>query len=191
MLRPPTNSGIACYSNCQTKGHPRVGQNTSSPPDRDILLNMDDDALLRQCRVDTFRGTGRGGQKRNRTDSAVRLTLQGEALAVNCDKTRSQIHNREEALRLLRHAIALQLRRAPIPGFSPDQRPNPGKPAYALWMAQTLDHLEAVGYRMADAAQAMGVSTNRLSKTLARDSQLWQHVNQQRAAHGLTSLRAP
>ena len=58
-------------------------------------------------------------------------------------------------------------------------------------MAQTLDHLEAVGYRIADAAQAMGISTNRLGKTLARDSQLWQHVNQQRDAYGLTSLRAP
>ena len=63
---------------------------------------MPDEALLRQCRMDVFRGTGHGGQKRNRTDSAVRLTHLATGAVAACDETRSQHQNRHLALRKLR-----------------------------------------------------------------------------------------
>jgi len=47
---------------------------------RNTLLNLDDTALLRYCRQETFRSSGPGGQHRDKTDSAVRLTLESESI---------------------------------------------------------------------------------------------------------------
>lgn len=163
---------------------------TPSPEQRDSMLIASDETLLRQCRVDRFRGSGRGGQKRNVTDSAVRLTHQPTGVVAESDATRSQTRNREQALRQMRKQIALQCRARPS-----STQPSPPKsrrsPEYCLWLAQTLDVLAANGWSVGDAARAIGASTGKLVKRLAADPDAWQIVNAARADAELKPLRMP
>lgn len=161
-----------------------------TPAARQALFTMSDEDLLRQCRVDVFRGTGKGGQKRNRTDSAVRLTHPGSGAVAGCDETRSQHSNRQIALRKLRHQIALLCRCLPAPPPTGPWRPNAKSADYPAWLAAVLDVLEEQQFRLAEASARLGVSTGRLVKDLATDPVLWQAVNAGRARHGHRPLRA-
>ena len=82
---------------------------------RDEILLLSDEELVRLCRVDTFRGTGPGGQKRNKTESAVRVTHRESGLAAFDDQSRSQHLNRARALQKLRLELAANLRQPPQP----------------------------------------------------------------------------
>ena len=72
---------------------------------QDIPIPSDDDALLRQCRVDTFRAGGPGGQHQNTTESGVRLTHRPTGITVSARDDRSQHRNRRIALARLRERL--------------------------------------------------------------------------------------
>lgn len=71
----------------------------------------DDEKLLAQCRVETFRAGGKGGQHQNTTDSAVRLTHRPTGLTVVARDERSQHRNRRIALERLRSKLKKRFRK--------------------------------------------------------------------------------
>src|SRR5271155_300223 len=89
--------------------NPEVGMSRQQWP------ALTDEQLLAQCEVDTYRASGPGGQKRNKTSSAVRLRHPPSGLLVIAEENRSQHENKARALKRLRQALFLKLRQ-PLSG---------------------------------------------------------------------------
>src|SRR5881227_2432998 len=87
---------------------PMVGRAAASC--RAAWSDLSDQELLGQCALDTYRASGPGGQKRNKTSSAVRLRHLPSGLIVIAEESRSQHENRARALRRLRQALYLKIR---------------------------------------------------------------------------------
>lgn len=67
--------------------------------------------LLRECDVETYRASGAGGQHRNKTESAVRMTHRPTGIVRIATEHRSQLRNRELVLERIARAIELRRRK--------------------------------------------------------------------------------
>jgi len=112
FLQSPTGFLPAAARPTQSCDHPpctpHPGRRAPMPehPSTPLVPIPDDDrGLLAECRIDTFRSGGKGGQHQNVTESGVRLTHRPTGIVVTSRQDRSQHRNRQIALDRLRHRL--------------------------------------------------------------------------------------
>ncbi|QOJ03094.1 MAG: peptide chain release factor-like protein [Planctomycetia bacterium] len=169
---------------------------------RNAILTASDAQLLAQCEVDTYRASGPGGQKRNKTSSAVRLRHLETGQLVIAEESRSQHDNKARALRRLRLALALRLRCEISTDNASDHvksfltaagriEINPRNDQYALVVADVLDFVAEASGQVREAARQLGMTTSQLSRFLASDGKILHAVNELRKKAGLSPLKPP
>ena len=95
----------------KTEAQGRIHTSTATvlcqPEAEDTDIEIDPKDLT----IETHRASGAGGQHINKTDSAVRIVHLPTGITVNCQEGRSQIENRETAMRLIRARVYEELKR--------------------------------------------------------------------------------
>ena len=156
------------------------------------------DDLLADCRVDRTRGSGPGGQHRNKTETAIVITHVPTGVRGEASERRSQGDNLAQAKLRLRLELALAVRS----GGSAEELATPSE----LWrsrvagqrisvssshddfpaiVAEALDMLAAVDWLAPAAAERLGVSTSQLVKLLKQEPRGLGMLNREQAARGL------
>ena len=90
------------------------------PETTDLQINSKD------LRIDVFRSSGHGGQSVNTTDSAVRITHLPTGIVVTCQDERSQLKNKNKALRVLRARLMDSLEQKQLSRISSERKSQVG-----------------------------------------------------------------
>jgi hypothetical protein len=164
---------------------------------RDEWIAASDEMLLRSSSEDFYRASGPGGQKRNKTESAVRLRHPETGLIVVAVESRSRQENRERAVKRLREAIAnkirVDLKRGEIPlivqsvateGFKIGKKDVRFLPLSAA----LLDMMVSYEGKVSELADALGLATAKVVNFLRTTPELWEETQHLRDRFGLGHL---
>ena len=178
-----------------------MGQPDVRPIGVDALLALAEPELERQCRFEAYKSGGPGGQKRNKTSSAVRLTHGPTGIVAHCSDFREQSVNRRRAVHRLRFKLAAELR-TPInirgyepPAWLADLRhagkftTNTRNPAYARLAAHVLDVLDAADARLTATAALLGIPASNVVHVLEAEPAVKRAAGQIRQRYGVTWRR--
>ena len=155
--------------------------------ERNAMLAAEDAVLLRDCDFIMQKGTGNGGQKINKTSSAVRLRHRPTGIAVAANEERSQAKNRHIALRKLRYEIALRVHADPsaTDGFALLPSPSPANHARLIpWTAALFDRLAASGFDLAQTAALCGASLSQLERAMRKYPHVWRAWSEAKRKNG-------
>jgi hypothetical protein len=164
---------------------------------------LSDEELLQQCDWYAGRASGPGGQKRNKTHSAINMIHSPTKITVIANEHRMQGENRHLALKRLRLQLALALRREvdletfQIPDEVTSQINGKGKLAvnpenhkYLPIIAAMLDLLAIYRGQVSKAADLLGISTTNFINILHGNPKLWTTAQELRKRYGLPPLKA-
>ncbi len=146
------------------------------------LLQLPDADLLKLCEISAYKGSGPGGQHRNKTNSGIKLKLRVESgerrviEAYSCDDRSSHV-NKQSALKKLRLKIALQIREEPavqIPFSFPGSngKISPDNDLYPQFIADILDRIHFCKGDLSEAAKMWGLSKSALNKIILQDKKV-------------------
>jgi len=154
--------------------------------------------LLKDCRVQRTRGSGPGGQHRNKVETAIVVEHLPSGQRGEASERRSQDQNRRQAIHRLRVKLALVERRSPAAGPSAVWRQrvkagrisvNPEHEEFPALLAEALDVVCANAFEVADAAKQLGVTASQFVKFLKIQREAMELVNRERVAVGRSKLR--
>lgn len=167
---------------------------------------LPDEELFALCRRENTRGSGPGGQHRNRVATAVRLTHTATGLMGQASERRSQKENAVKALFRLRLNLALDYRSPlkdedfaipyqPGPWWTSRLRGqkiriNPEHRDFPSALAEVLDLLAFHQDDLPKTAEWLGVSTSQLIKFLATEPRALGSLNQRLQSAGRRTYRA-
>jgi len=162
---------------------------------------VDDDDLIRQCRMVRGRSSGPGGQHRNKVSTAVTYTHTPTGIAASASESRQPERNRKAALHRLRVRLALAHRvSVPLPGYevSPRMQCRIRNRRLALnaehhdapaILAEILDVLTTVNDDLDDAAVLLDLSKTQIIRLLAKFPEALTDLNARRTARGQHPLK--
>lgn len=169
-------------------------------PDDGSVRFLSEEQLLAQCRIDQFRGSGPGGQKRNKTSNAVRIVHLPSGIEAMGTEYRSLAENRLHAIRRLRNKLATELREPidlakfePPDWFLTIRRDTKLEVShrhafYAPAAGLMLDLLAVMQGNPSHVATMLGITTTNVIKLLEAEPVFWTEANRIRKELGLTPL---
>ena len=161
-----------------------------------LWLQMDDSELLKNCKIDVYKGSGKGGQKKNKTSNAIRLTF--AHLVTSSESSRSKGDNINEAIKKMRLEIALDVlgnvqlesRSNGFPSeiqnylHKPLLRINHKNPHFPIFVAAFIDCYISCSGKWDQVGKKMGTTPSQLRKFAAKYGKIIEtlHILDQRFA---------
>lgn len=110
----------------QTESSGRIHTSTATVAVLPEAEDVDVEISEKDIRVDVFRSSGNGGQSVNTTDSAVRITHLPTGMVVSCQDEKSQLKNKDKAMKILKSRLYDQMLEEQAKEISQDRRSQVG-----------------------------------------------------------------